>query len=175
MIDEVKSILNNNDGSLPDIEFDFNGEVLISKAYELIQSWSSGWASTTEPHYWSRKHKKDVNIKFGYNPSEHFLNDEIDAFHVVFSGIKSKSGKLIPELGLYILEKDFISLDYKMGMEWTGEAIIGLFELMSEIKSLSTKTTITCQGNIYDPKCEVLLSSFNRWEINTESRRSSCT
>ena len=64
------------------------------------------------------------------------IEDEAEPFHVVFGGIKSNSGKVVPDLGVFVLASDYISLDYRMGKCWSSEAVIGLFEIMLAFESL---------------------------------------
>jgi hypothetical protein len=67
----------------------------------------------------------------------------------VFGGIKTCTGKCVPDLGVFVLSNDYISLDYRMGKSWNHESVIGLFEIMREIESLSKNTLITHEGNIF--------------------------
>ncbi len=163
MINKIKSILLQGDGTLPDIEFNFNGSPVAAEAYALAQSKASKFGSLENPHYWSRKHEKDIDIQFGENPAQLFINDEIDCFHVVFSGITS-SGSSIPDIGFFVLDHDFISLDYQKGNSWDENAIRGLFELMEELSLLGNETEIRHDGNFDDPDGNILLNGFNYWK-----------
>jgi hypothetical protein len=54
-------ILSKNDGSLPDIEFDFGLEKCVATAYQVIQNHAS-YINSLKPYYWSRLQGK--HIKF---------------------------------------------------------------------------------------------------------------
>ncbi len=164
MINKVNSILLQDDGALPDIEFNFIGKSVAADAYALVQSKASKWGSVENPHYWSKKHEKDIDIIFGENPAQLFIEDEAECFHVSFSGITSASGRAIPDIGFFVLDNDFISLDYRKGKCWNESGIIGLFELMEELSLLSNKTVIRHEGNFCDPDGKILLNGFEYWK-----------
>jgi hypothetical protein len=159
----VSEVLSENDGSLPDIEFDFGEEKLASAAYALIQKQASCLTSRGA-HYWSKSKEIDIPIEFGENPAQLVLNGEAEPFHVVFGGMRSSSGHIIPDLGLFILGPTQISLDYRMGKDWNQAAIEGLFELMLSLNRLTANTKIQHSGNVFDQN-EVLLTAFEMWQI----------
>ena len=105
----------------------------------------------------------DIPIIFGQNPAEIFLSGEAQSFHLVFGGIKSPTGKRIPDLGVFVLMETMVSLDYRMGEDWGTEAVEGLFEVMSLLKSISSTTTIKHLGNYFDYEETILMSAFNNW------------
>lgn len=82
---------------------------------------------------------------------------------MVFGGVKSGSGKRVPDLGVYILASDYFSLDYRMGKSWNAEAVIGLFEVMSELEALSSNTTIHHEGNVFE-KSDELMMAYRYWK-----------
>nr|WP_315466541.1 hypothetical protein [uncultured Undibacterium sp.] len=161
-LDSVSKILSVNDGSLPDIEFDFGEEKRSSMAYDLIQQQAS-CLSSQGAYYWSKSKEIEVPIKFGENPAELVLSGEAEPFHVVFGGMRSNSGAIIPDLGLFILGSTQISLDYRMGKDWNRAAIEGLFELMLTLKCLAPNTKIRHVGNVFDEN-DILLSAFEMWQ-----------
>jgi hypothetical protein len=116
-IQNVLQILSKNDGSLPDIEFDFGLEKCVATAYQVIQNHSS-YINSLKPYYWSRLNEVEVPIIFGQNPAEILLTGDAEPFHLVFGGIISPSGENIPDLGVFVLGETVISLDYKMGEYW---------------------------------------------------------
>jgi hypothetical protein len=158
----VSEMLSKNDGSLPDIEFDFAEEKRSSAAYALIQRRASCLASRGA-YYWSKSKEIEVPIKFDENPAELVLSGEAEPFHVVFGGMRSSSGAIIPDLGLFILGSTQISLDYRMGKDWNRAAIEGLFELMLTLKRLAPNTKIQHVGNVFDEN-NILLSAFEMWQ-----------
>jgi hypothetical protein len=50
-IENVVAILSEDNGSLPDIEFDFGLELCVDKAYQIIQEQSS-YIDSGNPYYW---------------------------------------------------------------------------------------------------------------------------
>jgi hypothetical protein len=91
------------------------------------------------------------------------LDGDAEVFHVVFGGLRSTSGASIPDLGVFVLDVGFIALDYRMGPEWDGPAIAGLFELMRDLKALSDVVTISHKGNIFESDDGILLTEFENW------------
>jgi hypothetical protein len=163
-IQNVVEIMCKNDGSLPDIEFDFGLEKCVDVAYRIIQQHSTHIV-TVDPYYWSNSRDVDIPIIFGQNPAEIFLAGEAQSFHLVFGGIKSPSGKSIPDLGVFVLMETMVSLDYRMGEDWNAEAVEGLFEIMLLLKSISSTTIIKHLGNYFDYEETILMSAFNNWII----------
>ena len=82
------------------------------------------------------------------NPALKLIEGEAEPFHVVFGGIKSSSGKVVPDLGVFVMASDYISLDYKMGKQWNTEAVIGLFEIMLVFESFG-KTQLLATKAIF--------------------------
>jgi len=160
-LNAVVNILKNNDGSLPDINFDFSGARVAADAYGLVQARATALTSTSS-YFWSKKLKAEIPISFGQNPALDFLNGEAEAFHVVFGGLTSESGALIPDLGFFVLGADFVALDYRMGPGWNSAAVEGLFDLMGALSKLSD-CRITHTGNIFDPEGTILCSAFQNW------------
>jgi hypothetical protein len=161
-IDKVRQILNTNDGSLPDINFDFDQKRVVGDAYALIQGRATHLASK-DACYWSKGKSKDFPISFGENPALAFLSGDAEAFHVVFGGLQSSTGAPVPDLGVFVLGAGFIALDYRMGPAWNEPAIFGLFEIMQDLKALSDVVKISHVGNIYETEESVLLTEFENW------------
>jgi hypothetical protein len=166
-IQNVLQILSKNDGSLPDIEFDFGLEKCVATAYQVIQNYSS-YINSLKPYYWSRSRAVEVPIIFGQNPAEILLTGDAEPFHIVFGGIISPSGKNVPDLGVFVLSETVISLDYRMGECWNEESVEGLFELLISMKSLSHNTKIKHVGNFLEYEETILLSALNAWQSENE-------
>jgi hypothetical protein len=159
---ELRAAFATNDGSLPDINFDFKGAPVVADAYALIQSRATALASKN-PCYWEKREQVDCEIHFGDNPALRVLNGEANPFHVVFGGLKSAAGHEMPELGVFVLGPDFIALDYRMGPEWNDAAIAGLLELMVDLAKLGSHTEVAHEGNDFDPTGAILIDSLRRW------------
>lgn len=151
-----------DDGLLPDINFNFSGARVVADAYERIKRRATA-LSAGGACYWSKQRQTVCPIEFADNPAAHVLSGDCDAFHVVFTGLRSAEGIPIPDLGVFVLDGDYLSLDYRMGSHWTVEAIAGLLDLMAEMASLSAHTIVSHERNLRDPHGEILLSAFNQW------------
>lgn len=160
--DRVRKILDTNDGSLPDINFDFGQERVAGNAYALVQQRATH-LTTENPYYWSKNRSEESPIRFGENPAIAFLEGDAEVFHVVFGGLRSKGGAPIPDLGFFVLDLGFIALDYRMGSEWDAPAITGLFEIMRDLKSLSDVVHISHDGNVFESDECILLTEFKNW------------
>ncbi len=169
-IQNVVEIMCENDGSLPDIEFDFGLEKCVDTAYQIVQQHSTHIV-TVNPYYWSNSRDIDIPIIFGQNPAKILLSGDAQPFHLVFGGIRSPSGNSIPDLGVFVLMESVLSLDYRMGKYWNTEAVEGLFEIMSLLKSISSGTIIKHVGNYFDYEEKILMFAFDNWlmERQTES------
>jgi hypothetical protein len=158
----VQEVFSYNDGSLPDINFDFANTRVVADAYAVVQRQASVLTSV-DAYYWSKSKQKECPISFRDNPAELVLRGEAEPFHVVFGGITSDAGHKIPDLGVFVLADDYLALDYRMGPEWSQEAIEGLFVLMERISSLAP-CTITHTTNTHDPEGKILLDAFAEWK-----------
>lgn len=161
-VQKVHEILRTNDGSLPDIDFDFGQAGVVGEAYPLIQKRASSLASGNA-YYWSNSKNQEVPIQFGDNPACECLTGDADAFHVVFAGLQSISGAPVPDLGVFVFGASSIALDYRMGPEWDEHAIVGLFEIMRDLIALDDRVKISHSGNVFDPDGRKFLTQFEHW------------
>ena len=81
----------------------------------------------------------------------------------MFGGLRSADGASIPDLGVFVLDDNFIALDYRMGPQWDAPAILGLFEIIRDLKALANSAAISHTGNLFDTDEDILLSAFNTW------------
>lgn len=167
VFETVRQILCIGDGALPDINFDFGQKHVVGDAYAIIQRRATHLASNSA-FYWSRSRREECVIRYGDNPALALLAGEADPFHVVFGGLRSASGAAIPDLGVFVLDDDFIALDYRMGPHWDESAILGLFEIMRDLRALAKCVTISHAGNIFETDEEILLSAFYIWSKTPE-------
>jgi hypothetical protein len=77
------------------------------------------------------------------------VSGEAECFHLFFDGITSPTGKVIPELGLFVFT-DCLSFDYRMGKELNAEAIERLFELLLLLSKSFKDMTLSHKNNIND-------------------------
>lgn len=158
----VRQILCVDDGSLPDINVDFGDQLMVGDAYALIQGRATHLVSECA-YYWSRSKSEECAISFGENPALALLAGEAEPFHVVFGGLRSALGASIPDLGVFVLDNNFIALDYRMGPHWDEPAILGLFEIMRDLKALANFAALSHTGNLSETNEEILLSAFHAW------------
>lgn len=161
-VQELRTLFATEDGLVPDINFNFSGARVVAIAYGHMQRHATA-LDTADACYWSKERETSCPIEFGDNPAEFLIRGDCGAFRVVFTGLRSSSGSSIPDLGVFVLDSDHLSLDYRVGPEWSDEAIAGLLDLMEEIASLSANTIVSHEGNVMDPHGEILLSAFNKW------------
>ena len=158
-MNKLFDIFQEDDGSLPDIELDnLSGDEVIL-GYEIIRN-SSTHISSKDSTYWSIVKEKDIPILFTDNPATKVISDDAEPFHLCFGGIKSPTGKTIPDLGLFVFQNS-LALDYKMGEDWNKDAIDGLFELLISLDNKFTNMKLSSVNNIFDED-EVFLNTWNQ-------------
>jgi hypothetical protein len=146
--DSLLEIFRTNDGSLPDIELDHLSGDEVIRGYKFIRNQAER-ISSMEPSYWSKLKECDVPFSYEDNPAIQVVSGEADPFHLCFDGIKSPSGKNIPELGLFVFE-DCLSFDYRMGPQWNKQAVQGLFELIACMSKDYGSMKISHKTNLND-------------------------
>jgi hypothetical protein len=145
---KLLKVFGTNDGSLPDIELCNLSGFEVIHGYNFVRNHSSR-ISSKEPSFWSTSKNCDVPFSYGDSPAELVVSGKAESFHLCFDDIKSPSGKLIPELGLFVFT-DSLSFDYRMGPQWNKESIEGLFELIFIMSSDFKCMEICHKTNIND-------------------------
>ncbi|AEG01140.1 hypothetical protein [Methylomonas methanica] len=155
-------IFGTDDGSLPDIEIDnLSGDEVIS-GYDFIRNHAER-ISSKEPSYWSTSKDCDVTFKYEDNPACQVVSGEAESFHLCFDGLKSPSGKKIPELGLFVFS-DCLSFDYRMGAQWDEQAVKGLFELILCLSKDYANMKICHRNNINDDDGTIFQSHWDAYK-----------
>lgn len=162
-IDAIVAVLDENDGSLPDIEIDYCGTPALQRAYAYLRS-RSGCLNSNRNVYWSKRRNAECEFGFDDDPTQALIDGDAEGFHVVFGAIRSPGGNAVPDLGMGCYKVDWLRLDYRMGPEWNSAAVIGLFELLRDLSSLAQKVEITHSNNIFDEQ-DALLNGYRRWLI----------
>ena len=153
-------LFDKDDGSLPDIEFEFTGPREVMRAYAFIQGCASSFEST-ESHYWSRGSQAEVPLTFRDDPAQAVVSGDAEPFHVVFGGVQSPTGKQVPSLGVFVFPS-VLALDYRMGSGWHAESVTGLFEIISGIVEFSEGESFEHKGNLNESGTE-LLQTYRQW------------
>lgn len=159
------SVLKEDDGSLPDIEFDYGETAAVTQAYAFIRSHATGLVSR-DNYYWSKSREDECRFGFDDDPALALMAGDAESFHVVFGGLRSPGGHVVPDLGVYCFTPSFLSLDYRMGPEWDAAAVTGLFEILRALSGLSGSTRIAHLRNIFD-RDDILLGAYRRWLVRT--------
>lgn len=162
-IDAVVAVLDENDGSLPDIEIDYCGTPALQRAYAYLRS-RSGCLVSTNNYYWSKSRSAECEFGFDDDPIQAMIDGDAEGFHVVFGEMRSPGGHAVPDLGAGCYTIDTLSLDYRMGPEWDAAAVVGLFELLRDLSSLAPRVDIKHSCNIFDEH-DALLGGYRRWLI----------
>ncbi|BFM05008.1 hypothetical protein [Halioxenophilus aromaticivorans] len=162
---ELLSIFTENDVSLPDIELlHLSGREAIA-GYERFGNFA-GYISSEIPYYWPVTNQCEVSILFTDNPSVQFVAGEAEPFHLCFGGIKSLTGKKLPELGAFVFVfvfADSLVIDYRMGPEWTQAALEGLFEILLAITAKFQNYPIEHKINIKDNDGSIFKSHWDAY------------
>lgn len=139
----LKHLFDTDDGSLPDFDISYKSGSSVSDAYALIRDSSKGLACGPYT-YWCLETEAAVKVEFSDNPAILTSKGLAAAFHIVFSGVQSASGKDIPDLGVFVWE-DGLSIDYRMGQDWNASALVGLFELLLNLSKLPSFEGLSSQ------------------------------
>ena len=160
--DGLIEVLKIDDGSLPDIWLKDLSDVEVIHGYKYLRD-NSERISSKDSSYWSPVLEKEVSFSLTDNPAEKVVSGEADSFHLCFDGVFNTKGFSIPELGLYVAP-DTLALNYRMGPEWTCEAIAGLFELIQGMALENQTLTLEHTGNINDIDGSILLSYWSEFK-----------
>lgn len=160
-IESAIAVLCVDDGSLPDIGIDFCGTPAVPQAYAFLRSCAERLVSKHNA-YWSKSGNAERAFGFEDDPAGALLQGDAEPFHVVFGGLRSPRGHVVPDLGVHCFDPSFMTLDYRMGPEWSASAVIGLFEILHGASALSGHVVITHRNNIFDDH-DALLDAYRHW------------
>lgn len=159
--DKLLRVFGTNDGSLPDIELNnLSGEEVI-RGYDFVRNHSE-CISSTGHYYWSIANQCEVPFSYEDNPAEYVVSGQAECFHVCFDGVRSPSGKRVPELGLFVFT-DSLSFDYRMGPDWTEEALQGVFEMILYLSEDCESMVVLHKSNYLDDDGAIFESYWNAY------------
>ena len=138
--ERLHDLFEENDGSLPEISVAFEQRSPVPQAYALIADRGTLYNAATRT-FWSETSSSEVLVASVPNPAQLVITGEAQPFHVVFQGIRSSAGALVPDLGLYVFQQD-LAFDYRMGPEWGPASLLGLFELLADVADLAPGTRV---------------------------------
>jgi hypothetical protein len=96
------------------------------------------------------------------NPGALVSSGEAQPFHVCFQGIRSSAGIAIPDLGIFVFQRE-LALDYRMGAEWGPPQLAGLFELLADLAALGPDSRVFLERGTSAEIEERFQSSWSRF------------
>ena len=157
---QVSDIFLVNDGSLPEVTFKELSVAEVSSAYQLLRQFGGGFECNT--YYWSIPEQRDLKVLSTDRVEDIFAIADGKHFHVLILDVRSPSKLPVPTLGIGVGE-DWITIDYRMGLEWTPDAVFGFFEIVSALQDLTMASTITHGVNANDPGGRRFIASLRDW------------
>ena len=133
-----------DDGSLPEIEFEFDSPERVVSAFEYF--FSCGAADVTADggcKLWNVRLDREVPFE-GPDDVRKLLTGDVESFHIVLGGI-SLGRPTIPDLGLLVDSSGF-TIDYRMGEEWGEAQIESLILLLRELASMGGAISVPWWG-----------------------------
>ena len=133
-----------DDGSLPEIEFEFESPEKIVQAFErffclgAVDATANGGCKL-----WNIRENKEIPFS-GPQASRLLQGGEIEPFHIVLSGI-SLGGTSIPELGVELYPAG-MTIDYRMGPEWGEAQIRAIAILLRDLEGIGGKISVPWWG-----------------------------
>jgi hypothetical protein len=82
---------------------------------------------------------------------------------VVFGGIRVR-GTSIPDIGVFLCP-DQIALDYRMGSAWGSKQLEALFELLVELASLDSESSVSLEENAFPEVLDRFQKAWHRWVL----------
>ena len=135
---EAAGCFDTDDGSLPGIEITSMTPSGVSAVYGMLRHRSH--LIGDPPEFWSRTANVSVLVDSVPNAAGMVASGEAEAFHHCVGGITA-GGVELPVLGIFVWQNG-VELDYRMGLDWTADAVIGFFELLRECCLLDAGATI---------------------------------
>jgi hypothetical protein len=145
---EINDIFLESDGSLPEIFFAKLNVAQIEEGYKLLVSLASQFISGS--NYWLAAECRDVRVIATDTVESVFAVADCPHFHVVLAGVRTPSGIELPVLGVSV-DAESLAVDYRMGPDWSPEAVAGLMELVDIIAEAADCRNLEHFGNINDP------------------------
>jgi hypothetical protein len=151
----VQSFFTKNDGSLPEIEVDFDRPASVVAAFNLM--YDMGAIDVTAGDSQVLVKATDQSRAYA-GPSDAALTvaGEIEGFHVVLRGVTALDCA-IPDLGVLVLPNS-LTLDYRMGQEWGRAEISSLAELLRRFRKLGATVSAPWWGVEGDAKFQAEMS-----------------
>lgn len=130
----LRRYFDTDDGSLPEIEFEFESPEKVVHAFEFL--FSCGAVDITAYggcKLWNVHEDREIPFS---RPEDArvLLTGDVHQFHIVLGGM-SRGGLIIPNLGVSVYPTG-LTIDYRMGAEWGDAEIESLVLLLRELASM---------------------------------------
>ncbi len=160
--DQLHDLFDTDDGSLPDIEINNLSGREVIEIYAYLRAHSR--ITSNQQYFWSTTENKDVPVDAVPNAAQLVVNGEAEVFHVVVQGL-AFGGAIIPDLGIFVFN-DFITLDYRMGLEWGPAELNALFLCFGKILKIAPLAEITLPPMYYAYLNERFNQALRQYQAN---------
>jgi hypothetical protein len=142
------SLFDTNDGSLPEIDIDHLSPAGLASIWMYLRTAAAGYAG--DAWFWHNGTERETPLDSVANVAQLVVTGEAEPFHTVLQGI-SYFGAGIPDLGVFVFQ-DSISLDYRMGADWSAANLTALFELLHQIQHIDPNADISLSKTFFIPE-----------------------
>ena len=141
---ELHELFETDDGSLPEFVVTGLEPTALVVGYSRLSA--GAHVVTSAPTVHRRSVGADVSLQSVDDPARLVVLGELEPFHVVLGGIKARDIAL-PDIGVGVFPEELI-LDYRMGPEWTPEAVEGFLHLLAELVSGSPAARVVLEDGV---------------------------
>lgn len=128
--------------SLPELRITGLSPDALAAIYKLLVA-----AGASPPAVvWSVARTQMVRCDPSENPAAQLARGLIDPFHVTMAAAVV-DGEKLPRLGLFFL-RDELSIDYRIGTEWTAARIDALFELLGRLFAVAPTAKVNLEPGL---------------------------
>ena len=131
-----------DDGSLPEIEVDFNSKESLHRAFAHLFDLGAENVTVNGSYLWMRLESREMPFS-GPEDAELVTGGLSDSFHVVLDSINVGGNKL-PTLGVFV-DPSSLVIDYRMGPHWTRQSIGALLNLLKSFIKLGGSVSVVKQ------------------------------
>ncbi len=137
---ELADYFNRDDGSLPEIEVQFDCRDGVVKGLKQLFAHGASDVTVGGARLWMKKSGESQTFE-GPEDAELVIKELAEPFHIVLAGIDC-AGMELPWMGVLVLS-DALVLDYRMGPEWGAHEIDALLWLLLGLRKLGGRVSAT--------------------------------